>query len=146
MVNGKGGETQFAIVDTYVINCRFSIDPLLKPVLIGVNQCQREAYLKNKANLFVPRAVYCVWIPVFTGMTKMNISVNQCKPVSKEGKLKKQSQFARRQIGVRSYFKGGYGNKSPCGTSKTNPIYSFDVLCAAFCENEVEKTNPIYSY
>ena len=32
--------------------------------------------------------------------------------------LKKQSQFAGEQIGVKSYLKGCYGNNPPCGLQK----------------------------
>ena len=28
---------------------------------------------------------------------------------------------------------------------KTKPIYSFRVLCSAFCDNGIEKTKPIYA-
>ena len=40
--------------------------------------------------------------------------------------LKKQTQFMKSKIGVKSYLKGIYGNKPPCGAQKnkanSNPI------------------------
>jgi len=38
--------------------------------------------------------------------------------------LKKQSQFAGGQIGVKSYLKGNYGNKPVLRRQKTKPIQS----------------------
>jgi hypothetical protein len=70
------------------------------------------------------------------------------------GYLKKQSQFAAGQIGVKSYMKGNYGNMPACGLRKTKPIQSqfVSVQCSAFSvqrqnkEKVFEKTNPIFKW
>jgi hypothetical protein len=61
--------------------------------------------------------------------------------------LKKQSQFAGRQIDVKSCMKVTYGDKPPCGTarkqSQSKPILSFGVLRAAFRVLDLKKQSQL---
>jgi hypothetical protein len=57
----------------------------------------------------------------FYGKAKVKRKNESKSGIFQVGYLKKQSQFAGGQIGVSSYLKGKYGNKSACATRKNKP-------------------------
>jgi len=71
---------------------------------LSCKSCLNKCDLKKQTQF--TRAAYCV------------LRTAKGVPRTAKGNLKKQSQFASRQNGVKSYWKGIYGDNSPCGARK----------------------------
>jgi len=94
---------------------------------------------------------YCFVIPVKTGIHtfydpgfRIKCGMTALKEQLNGYDLKKQSQFAGGQIGVRSYLKGDYDNITACGARKNKAKQSQSPGFARKSEARIPKseTNP----